>query len=148
MASKTTVKDAAQTFEAIATDTQAAAKEQFEKLSSGFEKLTELSQENVDAMLKSQEIATKAAEGFGSEVADFSKKSFEQGVAAAQDMASAKNMTELFEMQTTFTKSFFEDAIKQSTKMNEMFAATAKDMMAPLNARMSAASDVMKTFSA
>lgn len=142
------IKSTAQSFETIAADTQAAAKEQFSKLSTGFEKMSEFGQQNVDAMMKSQEIATKAMEGFASEVSEFTKKSFESGIAAAQDLAASKNATELMEKQTAFAKGLFEDMIKQSTKMGEMFQATAKDMAEPLNARVTAATEDMKAFNA
>ena len=145
---KATAQDATQAFETIAADTQKAAKEQFDKLSQGFEKLSAFSQDNVDAMMKSSEITTKAVEGFGTELSNYSKKSFEDAVAAAQDFASAKNMTELFEKQTAFAKASFETMIKQSTKFNDMVAASTKDATKPLNDRVSAATDTMKTFSA
>ena len=148
MATAKATKDATQAFESIAADTQKAAKEQMEKLSNGFEKLTEFGQENVDAMVKSTEIAAKAVEGFGSEVSTYSKKAFEDGVAAAQDFASAKNVTELFEKQTAFAKSSFEAMVAQSTKFNDMFATSARDVTKPLNERMSAAADAMKAFTA
>lgn len=146
MASKNTIKDATETMETIAADTQKAAKEQFDKLASGFEKLNSFGQENMDAMVKSSEIATKAAEGISAEVTEYTKKSFETGVAAAQDFAASKNVTELFEKQTAFAKAYFEDMVKQTTKMNEMMTATAKDVAGPLNARVSAASEAMKAF--
>ena len=145
---KATAQDTTQAFEAMAADTQKAAKEQFEKLSDGFEKLSAFNQDNVDAVMKSSEIAPKAAEGFGTEVSNYSKKSFEDAVAAAQDFASAKNITELFEKQTAFAKVSFEAMIKQSTKFNEMVTASTKDASKPLNDRVSAATDAMKTFSA
>ena len=148
MATAKTTKDATQAFETMAADTQKAAKEQMDKLSNGFEKLTELSQENMDAFMKSSEIAAKALEGFGTEVSAYSKKSFEDGVAAAQDFASAKNVTELFEKQTAFAKASFEALVAQSTKFNDMFAASAKDVSKPLNERMTAAADAMKAFTA
>lgn len=148
MAAAKNAKDATQAFETIAADTQKAAKEQMEKLSNGIEKLTELGQENMDAVMKSSEVAAKAMEGFGSEVSAFSKKSFEDGVAAAQDFASSKNVTELFEKQTAFAKASFEAMVAQSTKFNDMFAASAKDVTKPLNDRMTAAADAMKTFTA
>ena len=145
---KKTAADAAQTIETIAADTQKAAKEQFEKLTAGLETMTAFNQENFDAMVKSSEVATKAAEGFTNEFSTYSKKAFEDSVAAAQDFAAAKNVTELFEKQTAFAKSSFEDFVKQATKMNEMFAATAKDVASPLNARVGAATEAMKSFSA
>ncbi len=145
---KKAAQDATNAFEAMTADTQKAAKEQFEKLSGGVEKMTSFNQETVDALVKSSEIAAKAAEGIGSEVSAYSKKAFEDGVAAAQDFAAAKNVTELFEKQTAFAKSYFETAVKQATKMNEIFAATAKDVSKPLNERATAATEAMKTFSA
>lgn len=148
MATAKATKEATQAFENIAADTQKAAKEQMEKLSNGFEKLTEFGQENVDAMVKSTEIAAKAVEGFGSEVSSCSKKAFEDSVAAAQDFASAKNVTELFEKQSAFAKASFETMVEQSTKFNDMFASSARDVTKPLNERMSAAADAMKAFTA
>lgn len=145
---KKTAAEATQTIEAIAADTQKAATEQFEKLAAGVEKMTAFNQDNFDAVVKSSEVASKAAEGFGTELSTYSKKAFEDTVAAAQDFAAAKNVTELFEKQTAFAKSSFEGFVKQTTKFNDMFAATAKDVVTPLNARVGAASEAMKSFSA
>ena len=88
------------------------------------------------------------SEGIGAEISAFSKKSFDDSVAAAQELATAKNVTELFEKQAEIAKTYFEGFVKQSTKMNEIFAATAKDMSKPLNARVSAATEAMKTYTA
>jgi len=145
---KKTAAEATQTIEAIAADTQKAAKEQFEKVAAGVEKMTTFNQETMDAVVKSSEVAAKAAEGFGTEISTYSKKAFEDGVAAAQDFAAAKNVTELFEKQSAFAKASFEGFVAQTTKLNDMFAATAKDVATPLNARVGAASEAMKSFSA
>lgn len=147
MATKT-VKDAAQTFESIAADTQTAAKEQFEKLGKGMEEVVAFGQENLDAMMKSSEVAMKAAEGFNAEVTAFSKKSFEDSVAAAKDLTTAKSATDYFDKQSAFMKASFEGFMAQATKMNDMFAKTAKDVSAPINARVVAAQDMAKSFTA
>jgi phasin family protein len=97
--------------------------------------------------VKSSEIAAKAAEGIGTEIGAYSKKSFEDGVAAAQDLASAKTLTELFEKQTSYAQTAFEGFVSQATKMNEIYVAAAKDISAPLGARVNAATDALKTFS-
>ncbi len=141
------MQDATAKVESFVADTQKTVTEQFDKLSKGFEGLTTFGQENVDAIVKSSEIAAKAAEGIGTELSAYSKKAFEDGVAAAQDLASAKTMTELFEKQTSYAQSAFEGFVSQATKMNEIYVAAAKDITAPLGARMSAATDAMKSFS-
>ena len=131
------VQEATAKVETFVADTQKTVTEQFEKLSKGFEGLTTFGQENVDAIVKSSEIAAKAAEGIGTEISAYSKKAFEDGVAAAQDFASAKTMTELFEKQTSYAQSAFEGFVSQATKMNEIYVAAAKDITAPLGARVS-----------
>ena len=98
------MQEATAKVETFVADTQKAVTEQFEKLSKGLEGLTTFGQENVDAIVKSSEIAAKAAEGIGTEIGAYSKKAFEDGVAAAQDFAAAKTMTELFEKQTSFAR--------------------------------------------
>ena len=107
--------------EEFTADAQKSMTENMEKMTKGFEDMTAFGQENLDAIVKSSEIAAKAAEGIGSEVSAYSKKAFEEGVAAAQDLASAKNMTELMEKQTAFAQSAFEGFMSQATKMNEIF---------------------------
>ena len=102
------MQEATAKVETFVADTQKTVTEQFEKLSKGFEGLTTFGQENVDALVKSSEIAAKAAEGIGTEISAYSKKAFEDGVAAAQDFASAKTMTELFEKQTSYAQTAFE----------------------------------------
>lgn len=144
----TTIQDATVQVETIVADTQKTLSEQLEKFTKGFEGITAFSQENLDALVKSSEIAAKAAEGINTEISAYSKKSFEETVAAAQDLASAKTMTELFEKQTAFAQSSFEGFVQQSTKMNEILAAATKDIAAPLAARATAATEKFKSLSA
>ena len=141
------MQEATAKVETFVADTQKTVTEQFEKLSKGLEGLTTFGQENVDALVKSSEIAAKAAEGIGTEISAYSKKAFEDGVAAAQDFASAKTLTELFEKQTSYAQTAFEGFVSQATKMNEIYVAAAKDITAPLGARVSAATEALKTFS-
>jgi phasin family protein len=141
------MQEATSKVESFVADTQKTVTEQFEKLSKGFEGLTTFGQENVDALVKSSEIAAKAAEGIGTELSAYSKKAFEDGVAAAQDLASAKTLTELFEKQTSYAQASFEGFVSQATKMNEIYVAAAKDITAPLGARVSAATEALKSFS-
>lgn len=141
------VEETTAKVETMVADTQKTVTEQFEKLTKGFEGLTAFGQENVDAIVKSSEIAAKAAEGIGSEISAYSKKAFEDGVAAAQDLASAKTITELFEKQTAYAQSAFEGLVSQTTKLNEIYVAAAKDISAPIGARFTAATDKLKSFS-
>lgn len=139
-------KDVSSKYGNFVADNQRNLTEKFEKFSKGFEGLTSFQQDNVEAVVKSSEIAAKAFEGIGSELSAYSKKSFEDGVAAAQDFASAKTVTELFEKQTSFAQNAFEGWVQQTTKMNEIITAAAKDVSGPIAKRVSAASDAVKGF--
>ena len=147
MPAKNTAKDVTDTIETLAADTQKAAKEQMEKVTDGLEKLAAFGQENVDALVKTQEIAVKAAENLSAEISAYSKKSFDDSVAASQDLAAAKNVTELFEKQSAFAKSYFEGFVKQTTKVNDLMAASMKDIAQPMSARVTAAAETAKSFS-
>ncbi|MEX0970260.1 MAG: phasin family protein [Paracoccaceae bacterium] len=148
MANAKITKSATEQVEAMTADTQKAVTEQVEKLTKGFEGVSAFGQGNVEALVKSSEVAVKAVEGLNSEVSAFSKKSFDESVAAAKDLASAKTVTEMMEKQTAFAQTSMEHFVAQSTKMNELFAAVVKDVTAPWNARVNAATDMMKTFAA
>ncbi len=114
----------------------------------GLEDVTAFGQLNADALTKASELATKAAENLNEEITSYSKKSYEDGVAAAKDLASAKTPTEFFEKQSAFAQAAFEGFAAQATKMNEMFAATAKEVTAPIGARFEAATETMKSYTA
>ena len=142
------LQDATAKVETLVADTQKNVTEQMEKLTKNFEGITAFGQENVDAIVKSSEIAAKAAEGIGSEISAYSKKSFEDGVAAAQDFAAAKTVTELIERQTAFAQTAFEGWMSQTAKLNEIYVAAAKDITAPIGARVTKASEAFRGFSA
>lgn len=142
----TVFKEASEKYGSFVADTQKSMTEQLEKVSKNVEGISVFGQENVEAVVKSSELAAKAFEGIGSELSAYSKKAFEDGVAAAQDFASAKTMTELFEKQSAYAQSAFEGWLHQATKMNEIVVVAAKDVTAPLGKRLSAASDAMKGF--
>lgn len=147
MATKT-VKDATAQIETIAADAQKTMNDTMGKMSKSMEDMTSFGQDNMDAMVKSSEIATKAAEGFTAEMTTFSKKSFEEGVAAAKDMAAAKNVTELFEKQSAFFTASMDGFMKQAAKFNEMTMSASKDVFEPVNARATAATDMVKGMTA
>ena len=88
--------------------------------SKGFEGLTAFGQENVDAIVKSSEIAAKAAEGIGSEISAYSKKAFEDGVAAAQDLGRREDHDRAVREADRLRAVAFEGFVSQTTKMNEI----------------------------
>ena len=144
----TTAKAAAAKVETLVNDSQKAATEGYEKMTKGFEDIAAFNQDNIEALVKSSGVAAKAAEELGSEWMSFSKKSVQEGVAAAKELTSVKSVPEFVEKQTDLAKTTFDAFVKQSARFNEMYLAATKNVYAPLTDRASAAADMAKTIRA
>ncbi|RYE62251.1 MAG: phasin family protein [Rhizobiaceae bacterium] len=145
--------DSAETVKKTIEDTTAKAKVQAERVQAagtqafreGMDKsvasLSELNahgKKNLDAVVESATAAQKGAEAISQEAIGFAKKSWEDGVAAAQTFSSARSVQELMELQTSWAKSSMETYMSQVTKMTELFTASMKDSVKPINERVSA----------
>lgn len=137
-------KKVAANVEALATETQKTVAENVEKAAKSLETVTTFGQETLDALMRSQNVAAKAAEEIQAEVIAFSKKAVEESVAHAKDLATAQTVTAFIEKQAGFAKVSLDAMVRQSTKMNELLVAASKEVFAPLNARAAAAAEMMK----
>ena len=73
-----------------------------------FETIQKIGKDNVDVAMKSFGVASKGMQAIATEVADFQKKSFEEGTAALEKLLGAKTLDKAFEVQTEFYKSAYE----------------------------------------
>jgi phasin family protein len=144
----TNATETAKKMETFAADAQKSMTAQMEKMSKSFEDAAAFNQESFDAMTKTSNMCVKVAEELNAELMAFSKKSMDETVAAAKEMAASKSVMELIEKQATYAKTTFDGMMKQATKMNEMAMAAAKESMEPINARFTAAADMVKSHSA
>ncbi len=141
-------KAATKQVEEFTAETKKAMEEGVEKMSKGFEDAGKFGQDNVEAVVASSKVMAKAAEEMNAEIVAFSKKNYEDSMAAAKEMGAVKSPSDFFEMQTSLAKTSFEGFVAEATKLNEMYAAAAKDAFAPINARFTAAADMVKTYRA
>ncbi len=141
-------KIANQQVEDFTAEAKRSMEEGVERMSKGFEDVTQFGQDNVEAMVASSKVMAKAAEEMNAEVIAFSKKSYEDSMAAAKEIASARTVSEYFEKQTAFAKTSFETFVAEATKLNEMYSQAAKEAFAPINARFTAAAEMVKTYRA
>ena len=137
-------KDPMKQIETLTADAQKTVNEQVEKASKSFEEMASFNQETFDALIKSQNLAAKAAEELNAELVAFSKKSMEESVAHAKALTSAQTVSEFIEKQAGFTKMSLDSLIAQSTKMNDMMIGAMKGFAEPMTARMHAAVDMIK----
>ena len=137
------MNETAAQMESLAAETQKSMTAQMDKMTKSFEDVAAFNQESFDAFAKAAQTAMKAAEEMNAEVMSWSKRSMEEGVAAAKEIAASKSPMEAMEKQTDYAKSAFDGFFKQLTRMNELAMAASKDAIAPVTGRMSAAAEAM-----
>ena len=126
--------------------TKATKTEAPKSLDTGIESVTAYSLENVDAIVASSKVAAKAVESLSAEISAYSKKSYEDGMAAAKELTACKSVNDFVEKQTEIGKSSIEDFVTGATRFNEMYIAAAKGIFAPLNDRFTAAAGMVKDY--
>ena len=139
---KATTEKAQATFQANAEQAQAAGAKVFrdaaDKSAAGLAELNAHSKQNLEAMVASATAAQKGVETLSAQSVAFTKKSWEDGVAAAQSISQARSVQELVELQTSWAKSAAEAYLAQFGKTTEIFTASVKDSFKPINERVAA----------
>src|SRR3569832_2795680 len=117
---------------------QQAFREAIDKSLGSLGDMNAQSKRNLEAVVESVTAATRGAETLGAQALAFSKKSFEDTVAVAQSLGSAKSVQEVVEIQTTFAKTALEAYLGEVTRWSDTVSASVKDSFKPLNERMTA----------
>lgn len=99
-----------------------------------FEDLQQVSKENIDLAVKSASTVSKSAQAIAVEIADYSKKSFEESTAALEKLFGVKSIEKAIELQTEYAKSAYEGFVAEATKIGEMYTALAKETYKPFEA--------------
>jgi len=99
-----------------------------------FEEVQQLSKDNLDATMKSFGAVSKGFQAIAAEMADYSKKSFEQGTAATEKLLGVKSFDKAIEVQTEFAKTAYENYVAQATKIGELLTDLAKESYKPFEA--------------
>ena len=132
-------------FEAYTADAQKAFTESTAQISARMEDVADFTKGNVDAMIASATKATESMKEITTELLSYAKVSMDANMAAMKDLSKSKDVSEFVEKQSTLTKSSMENFAKQAQKLNEMTIAAAKECAEPVNARLAAVGDIVKT---
>lgn len=103
-----------------------------------FDETSRKSKEAMDTVLKSYSDTAKGFQAIATEAADFSKKSFQDAVNHFETLSGARSFEAVFELQTGYLKSSYENFIAEATKMGEMYADLAKGAYKPYEAPLAA----------
>jgi hypothetical protein len=104
-----------------------------------FEDLQQVSKDNVDIAMKSVGAISKSSQAIAVEVADYSKKAFEDGTAALEKLFGVKSLEKAIELQTDYAKTAYEGFVAQASKIGEMYADLAKETYKPFETLMAKA---------
>ena len=99
-----------------------------------FEDVQKLGKDNMDATMTSLGALSKGFQTIAVELADYSKKVFEEGTAATEKLLGAKSIDKAMEIQTDYAKTAYEGFVAQATRMGELYADLAKETYKPFEA--------------
>ena len=123
------------TVEQFTAASNTAFKDGVEKALAAINEANTYSKKNLEAIVASVAAAAKGAETVGAQTMAFSKKAFDDQVAAARSMAGAKSVQEVVELQTSFARSFLEAYMAEMGKLTETVSTSVKESLKPLNER-------------
>jgi hypothetical protein len=95
------------------------------------EDLQKLAKENAENAQKAFGTLSKGLQTIATEMADYSKKSFEEGSALLEQLSGAKSLDKVVEIQSDYAKKVYEGLVAQSTKIGELYTDLAKDIAKP-----------------
>ena len=95
------------------------------------DEMQQFGKENMDATMKSFGVFSKSAQAIAVELADYSKKVFEQGTAATEKLIGSKSLEKAIEVQSDYVKSSYEGFVAEATKLGELYADLAKEAYKP-----------------
>ena len=104
-----------------------------------FEDLQQVSKDNAEIAMKSFGTLSKGAQAIAVEMADYSKKAFEDGTAALEKLFGVKSFDKAIEVQSEYAKTAYEGFVAEASKIGELYADLAKESYKPFETLMAKA---------
>ena len=123
----------------------AKSKETIEHGMKSLDEMSAMAKGNVEALIASTKAATAGLETIAHQVAEFSRKSFEDTTAAARALTTVKTPNELMQLQSDFAKAQFDAAVAEMSKLSETLVKLAGEVFEPVQNRIALATDKLKT---
>jgi len=110
---------------------RAGSLKEVSEMMNNFEEMQKLSKDNMDIAMASFGSMSKGFQAIAAEVADYQKKSFEEGTAAVEKLVASKSLDKAFEAQADYVKTSYEGFVGEMTKIGEMVTDMSKDAYKP-----------------
>jgi hypothetical protein len=95
------------------------------------DEIQQFGKDHMDAAMKSFGAISKSMQAIAVEMADYSKKLFEQGSAATEKLIGAKSLEKAIEVQSDYAKTAYEGFVAEATRLGELYADLAKETYKP-----------------
>ena len=96
------------------------------------EEFQRMGKDGFDASVQSLGEVNKGFQAIAATVADYSKRAFEDGTRALEQLIGAKSFEQAFEIQSQYAKKAFDAYLAQSTKLGEMYVDLARNAYRPV----------------
>lgn len=96
-----------------------------------YENVQNFGKDQIETSLKSFGAVSKGLQGIAAELANYAKKSFEDGTHALEKLAAARSLDKAIEIQTDYAKTSYENFVAESTKIGELYTDIAKEVFKP-----------------
>jgi hypothetical protein len=100
------------------------------KIADEFQKV---GKDSFEAAVRSYGDANKGFQAIVAEVTNYSKKAFEDGTRAFEQLVGAKSVEHAVEVQSQYVKKTYEAHIAEMTKLSEMYVSLAQNAFKPLS---------------
>ena len=100
-------------------------------MTKNYDQFQAIGKDSFEASIASATAMSKGFQEIATEVADYTRKSFEDGSAVVEKTLAAKSLDKAMEVQSEFAKSAYEAYVGQIAKIGEMYLNTAKEAYKP-----------------
>jgi hypothetical protein len=96
-----------------------------------FEDMQKFGKDNAEATMKTLGAVSKSVQTIAVEIADYSKKAFEDGAVATEKLMGAKSIEKAVEVQSQYFKTAYEGFVSQSAKLGALYSDLAQEAYKP-----------------
>ena len=96
------------------------------------EEFQRVGKDGFDASVRSFGEVNKGLQAIAATVTDYSKKAFEDGTRAFEQLIGAKSFEQAFEIQSQYAKKAFDAYVAQTSKLGEMYVDLARSAYKPV----------------
>jgi hypothetical protein len=100
-----------------------------EKFGDEFQKV---GRDGFDAGVRSFGEVSKGLQAITARITDYSKRAFEDGTRAYEQLTGAKSFEQVFEIQSQYAKRAYDAYIAEVSKLGEMYVGLARNAYAPV----------------